>query len=324
MKKTVLLLAGALSLTLLAGCGNTDSEIATMRGGKIRVDDFYQAAFLDPNLGSSFSGSRKQANEQALQEMIIKKVFLEEYGELVSQARIDEVYAEQEETYGGKEQFQQVLQASGLTKKSFQEMIKENLAVESGLKEHMEIGESELKDAWEDFHPPVDAQLIQVSEESKAKELLEELQEENISFDEIAKEHSEHEETIEDGGNITFDSLTDELPYEVKNVAFSLENGELSDVINVIDPTTNQASYYIVKMIANEEKGNNQEDYIDELTEIAQKKLLNKPEFVSSVIGKELEAATIEIKDARLQDLLSEYMTEDEPSDSDGETAESS
>lgn len=324
MKKSILLLVGALSLTLLAGCGNTDSEIATMRGGKIRVDDFYQAAFLDPTLGSSFSGSRKQANEQALQEMIIKQVFLEEYGELVSQARIDEVYAEQEETYGGKERFQQVLQASGLSKKSFQEMIKENLAIEAGLKEHMEIGETELAEAWEDFHPPVDAQLIQVSEESKATELLEELQEEDASFDEVAKEHSEHEETAEDGGKITFDSLANTLPSEVKNVAFSLKNGELSDVVTVIDPATNQTSYYIVKMTTNEGKRDNQEDYIDELTEIAQKALLDDPEFVSSVIGKELEEADIEIKDDRLKDLLSDYLIEDEVSESDAETTESS
>ena len=324
MKKTILLVAGVLSFAFLTGCSTTDPEIATMRGGKIRVDDFYQAAFLDPTLGSSFSGSRKQANEQALQEMIIKKVFLEAYGDSVSSARIEEMYAEQEETYGGKEQFQQVLQASGLTKTRFQEMIKETLAIEAGLKAHMEIGETELDAAWEEFHPSVEAQLIQVFDEAKAKELLEELKKEDTVFEDVAKEQSEHEGTAKEGGKITFDSTSEELPSEVKNVAFSLENDELSDVIPVIDPSTNQTSYFIIKMIQNEGKGTDQEAYLEELTKIAEQTLLDDPEFVSSVIGKELEEADIEIKDERLKDLLSDYLTEDEVSEADEETTESS
>lgn len=155
MKKTLLILLGVMSIVLLTGCGNTNAEIATMRGGKIMVDDLYQQAFRDPNLGRS-SSSRKQSNEQELQEMISKKVFLEAYGEKVTKEKIEEVSDEQEKTYGGKEKFQQALLASGLIKTSFQEMIKETLAVEAGLQAHMEIGETELDAAWEDFHPFVD------------------------------------------------------------------------------------------------------------------------------------------------------------------------
>ncbi|MBO1123591.1 peptidylprolyl isomerase [Enterococcus casseliflavus] len=323
MKKIVLLFASVLSLSLLTACTTTNSEVATIRGGKIRIDDFYQAAFLDPTLGSTLSSSRKQANEQLLQEIIIKKVFLETYGESISNARIEEMYAEQEEIYGGKEQFQQVLLTSGLTKARFQEMIKERLAIEAGLKSHMEIGETELDAVWEDFHPPVVAQLIQVSDELKAKELLKELQKENDRFEEVAKEHSEHVWTEEErGGKITFDSSTEEIPSEVKNAAFSLENDELSTVIPVINPSTNQTSYFIVKMIENKEKGNEQETYLEELKEIAKQKLLDDPEFVSSVIGKELDEADIVIRDERLKDLLSDLLTEDEVNKSDGETAE--
>lgn len=323
MKKALLTLVAVMNIFLLTGCGNPNSEIATMRGGKISAEDLYQKAFRDPSLGRSPS-SRKQANEKALREMIISKVFLEAYGEKVTKEMIEEAYAAQEETYGGKEQFEKTLKASGLTKKDFQERIKEALAIEAGLKANMEIGKKELDAAWEDFHPSVDAQLIQVSEEAKAKEILGELQEEGTVFEEVAKEQSEHKETAKDGGRITFDSVTEKIPSEVKRAAFSLKKDELSDVIPVIDPATNQTSYFIVKMIENEGKGNSRDAYLEELTEIAQKTLLDNPEFVSTVIGKELNEASVEIKDERLKDLLSDYMAEEETNETKEETTESS
>ncbi|WP_429968285.1 peptidylprolyl isomerase [Enterococcus sp. AZ046] len=323
MKKVVLMLGAFLLIVLLTSCGSTSSEIATMRGGKIRVDDLYKQALKDPTLGRS-SRPRKQANEQVLREMIIKKVFMEAYGEKVTKEMIDEAYKEQEETHGGKEQFEKALKASGLTKKIFQNIIKENLAIEVGLKANMEIGKSEINAAWEDFHPSVDAQLIKVSKKSDAEEILNLLQEEGVDFDEVAKEQSEHKETKGEGGKISFDSLTDSLPSEVKNAAFSLENGELSDMITVTDSSTKQTSYYIVKMISNEGKGNDQKAYLEELTKIAQRTLLDDPEFVSSVFGKELEEAEVEIKDKRLKDLLSDYKGENNPNESKEDVNESS
>lgn len=311
MKKKTLLLTGLLGIFLLSGCRNAESEIATMRGGKVTTDDFFHSAFVDPKLGQSMSTSRKQANEQALQRMIINKVFLDRYEEKVTNTMIDEKYSEQEELYGGKEQFQQALQASGLTKKSFQEMIKESLAFEIGLKEHMEIGESELDTAWDSFHPSVEAQLIQVSDEAKAKELLENIQEDPSTFDELAKENSEYKGNNEENGKITFDSTNNKIPSEVQNTAFSLDDDELSNIITVVDPSTNQTSYYIVKMIRNEGKGNDQNKYSDELTEIAQNALLNDPEFVSTTVGKELKEADVKIKDENLQDLLSDYLVKE-------------
>lgn len=310
MKKVLLMFVAAMNIVILTSCGNANSEIATMRGGKIMVDDLYQNAFKDPNLGRS-SSSRKQANERALREMIIKQVFLEAYGEKVTKEMIEEAYTKQEETHGGKEQFEKALQASGLTKKEFQNMLKEALAIEVGLKAHMEIGNKEIDAAWQDFHQSVEAQLIQFSDESKAKDILKELQEGDAVFEEVAKEQSMHKESAEEGGKITFDSSTEGIPSEVKNTAFSLENEELSDVISVINPVTNQTSYYIVKMIANEGKGDDQDGYLEKLTEIAQQTLLDDPQFVSKVIGKELKEASIEIKDERFKDLLSDYLDEE-------------
>ncbi|SFE57254.1 foldase protein PrsA [Enterococcus casseliflavus] len=323
MKKVLLMILAVMNIVILTSCGNTNSEIATMRGGKIRVNDLYQNAFRDPKLGRA-SSSRKQANEQALREMIIKQVFLEVYGEKVPKEMIEEAYTKQEETYGGREKFEKALQASGLTKKEVQNMLKEALAIEVGLKAHMEIGETEIDAAWEDFHQSVEAQLIKVSDESKAKEILKELQEGHAVFEEVAKEQSKLKESAEEGGKITFDSSTEGIPSEVKKAAFSLKNEEISDVIPVINPVTNQKSYYIVKMVANEGKGNDRDGYLEKLTEIAQQTLLDDPRFVSKVIGKELKEAAIEIKDERFNDLLSDYMDEVGTNETEEDTTESS
>lgn len=322
MKKNILI-SGALCLILLSGCSNSDSEIATMRGGKVKVDDFYQAAFLDPLLGNSLSGSRKQTNEQLLQDMIIKKVFLEEYGRLVSESMIEDAFKEQEEKYGGRESFQRALQASGISKKYFQEMIKENLAIELGLKEHMEIGDSELATAWGEFHPTVETQIIQVSEETKAKDILEQLQEDSSNFGEIAKKESEHEETALEKGKIKFDSLNETLPTEVKKAAFVMENNELSEVISAVNPFSNQTNYYIIKMINNDGKEDDMEKYLDELTEIAEQSLLNDNDFVFKAVGKELQNADVEIKDDRLNDILSDFIKYNDIEKSIEESAES-
>lgn len=55
-------------------------------------------------------------------------------------------------------------------------------------------------------------------------------------------------------------------------------------------------------MIRNEGKGNERENYFDDLTKIAEQTLLDDPEFVSSVIGKELKEVNIKLKDERLKE----------------------
>lgn len=71
-------------------------------------------------------------------------------------------------------------------------------------------------------------------------------------------------------------------------------------------------------------KGKDQEAYLEEITKIAEQTLLDDPEFISSVIGKEIKEADIVIKDDRLKDLLADYLTEAEVSETDEETTESS
>lgn len=60
-KKLILVAVSAMSLFALAACGNSSEEIATMKGGKITVQDFYDQA------------KTSSENQNALRQMIVLK-----------------------------------------------------------------------------------------------------------------------------------------------------------------------------------------------------------------------------------------------------------
>ena len=128
MKKKLLLVAvSAMSLFALAACGNSSEEIATMKGGKITVQDFYDKA------------KTSSENQQALRQMIVLKVFNEKYGDDVTEEMIDEQFNNVAEQYGGSDSFESTLTASGYTVKSYRAELKEQLALREGLKANMDI-----------------------------------------------------------------------------------------------------------------------------------------------------------------------------------------
>ena len=69
-KKLILAAVSALSVLTLAACsGSSSNEIATMKGGKITVEDFYEQAKTDQN------------NQSLIRQLIVLKVFDQKYGD---------------------------------------------------------------------------------------------------------------------------------------------------------------------------------------------------------------------------------------------------
>ena len=200
--------------------------------------------------------------------------------------------------------------------KSYREQIRQQLALQEGLKANMDIGDDELKAAWDSFHPEVEAQLIKLTSEDDAKDVLKEAQKDGADFSKLAKEKSTDTATAEDGGTVKFDSTSTTVPAEVQTAAFALKDGEISEVISATDASTYTTSYYIVKMVKNQDKGNDMDKYKDQITEIAQNTLLNDSTFVAKTIGKELKAANVKMKDEDLADILSDYVSAAETKDS--------
>lgn len=296
MKKKILLAtAGLLSVIVLGACsGSSNQDIATMKGGKITVEDFYNEA------------KKEQTNQSLVRNMIIYKVFENAYGDKVTDKQIDKEYEKSEKQMG--DSFESQLKSAGYTKKTYKEYLKQSLAFQEGLKAHVKITDKDVKAAWDSFHPEVTARIILASSEDEAKEIKKQLDDKG-DFAKIAKEKSQDSTTKEDGGEIKFDSQSSTVPAEVKEAAFKLKDGEVSDVITSMDSSTYQSSYYIVKMEKNSSKGNDMNKYKKELNQIAEDTKMADQTFSSKVIADELKKANVKIKDDTFENILSDFLT---------------
>ncbi|MGG5316918.1 peptidylprolyl isomerase [Enterococcus sp. AZ072] len=293
-KKIVLATAGLLSVLVLGACSSSNSqEIATMKGGKLTVEDFYNEA------------KKEQTNQQLVRNMIIYDVFENAYGDKVTDKQIDKEYNKQAKQLG--DSFESQLQSAGYTKSSYKEYLKQSLAFQEGIKSHIKLTDADKKAAWESFHPEVEARVILASSEDDANEIKKQL-DDGGDFAKIAKEKSQDTATKEDGGKIKFDSQSDTVPSEVKEAAFALKDGEVSAVVSAMDASTYQTAYYIVKMEKNTPKGNDMSKYEKEVNEIAENTKMADQTFTSEVIGEELKKANVKIKDEAFDNILADFL----------------
>lgn len=307
-KKLILAAAGVFSIFALAACSGGSKDIATMKGGAITVEDFYNQV------------KSSSTSQQTVQQMIVFKVFEQNYGKDVSDKEVQEKYDESKksiEDQGGN--FSDQLKQAGLTEKTYKTQIKQSLAYQAGLKSHVKVTDDDLKTAWASFHPEVEAQIIEVATEDEAKEIKTQL-DAGGDFSKIAKEKSTDTTTKEDGGNVKFDSQSTTVPASVTEAAFKLKDGQVSDPIAATNASTYQTSYYLVKMVKNKDKGNDMDPYKKQLKEIAEQTQLNDQEFVNKVISEELKAANVKIKNDAFKDVLAGLVT----TDSSSKTSESS
>ena len=298
MKKNKIILAAtsALAVLALAACsGSTDKDIATMKGGTITVSDFYDEA------------KTSSANQQLVQNMIIYKVFNNKYEDKVSDIKVNAEYDKQAKSYG--DTFESQLEAAGYTKDSYKQTIKNNLVLQAGIKDHIKLTDEDLKTAWKSFHPEVEAQIIKLGSEDDAKDVKKSA-DNGDDFTKLAKEKSTDTTTKEDGGKVKFDSQSKTVPTEVQEAAFKLKDGEVSDVITATNASTYATDYYVVKMVKNQNKGNDMDKYKDEVKQIATDTKLNDQAFQTKVISEELKAANVKVKDDSFKNVLSAFTTE--------------
>ena len=109
-KKIILAATSALAVLALAACsGSTNKDIATMKGGTITVEDFYNEA------------KHTQNNQQLVQNMIIYKAFENKYGDKVTDKDVNAEYKKNAETYG--DTFKSQLEAAGYTEDSYKQAL---------------------------------------------------------------------------------------------------------------------------------------------------------------------------------------------------------
>ena len=299
MKKK--LLAGAitlLSVATLAACSTSSqgADLISMKGDVITEHQFFEEVKNNPTA------------QQVLLNMTIQKVFEKQYGSEVSDKDVDDAVAEEQKKYG--ESYQTVLARAGMTAESRKQQIRTSKLVEYAVKKaaEAELTDENYKKAYEEYTPEVTAQIIRLDSEEKAKEVLAKAKESGADFTQLVKDNTTDEKAKENGGEITFDSASTELPAAVKKAAFALDVDGVSDVITAPGTQAYTSNFYIVKLTKKSEKSANWEDYKEKLQSVILTQKQNDATFVQGVIGKELQAANIKVKDQAFQNIFTQYI----------------
>lgn len=299
MKKKFL--AGAitlLSVATLAACSTSSqgADLISMKGDVITEHQFFEEVKNNPTA------------QQVLLNMTIQKVFEKQYGSEVSDKDVDDAVAEEQKKYG--ESYQTVLARAGMTAESRKQQIRTSKLVEYAVKKaaEAELTDENYKKAYEEYTPEVTAQIIRLDSEEKAKEVLAKAKESGADFTQLVKDNTTDEKAKENGGEITFDSASTELPAAVKKAAFALDVDGVSDVITAPGTQAYTSNFYIVKLTKKSEKSANWEDYKEKLQSVILTQKQNDATFVQGVIGKELQAANIKVKDQAFQNIFTQYI----------------
>ena len=302
-------MAGAitlLSVATLAACSNSSegTDLISMKGDVITEHQFFEEV------------KNNATAQQVLLNMTIQKVFEKQYGSEVSDKEVEDAVAEEQKKYG--DSYQTILARSGMTAESRKAQIRTSKLVEYAVKKaaESELTDENYKKAFEEYTPEVTAQIIKLDSEDKAKEVLAKAKESGADFAQLAKDNSTDEKTKENGGEITFDSASTELPDVVKKAAFALDVNGISDVITAPGTQAYTSSFYIVKLTKKSEKSSNLDDYKEKLKTIILTQKQNDATFVQGVISKELQDANIKVKDQAFQNIFTQYIKGETTSDS--------
>ena len=240
--------------------------------------------------------------------MTINKVFEKEYGSKVSDKDVNKEFDKQKKQLGN--QFDAYLAQQGLTEETAKKQIRSNMLLEYAVNQaaKKDLKDSDYKTAFESYTPEVTAQVIKLDSEDKAKEVLEAAKAEGADFAQIAKENSTDTATKDKGGEVKFDSGTADIPSQVKEAAFKLDENGISDVITVSAGQNYSASYYIVKLNKKTEKGSDWKKYEKRLKEIIVEGRKQDTNFIRSIIAKAMTDANIKVKDDAFKSTFNQYL----------------
>ncbi len=279
----------AFAILLFSGCSMSNETIATFKGGTLTVQDFYD----NPKVKSN--------NQTLLRKMIVFKAFDDVYGKEISSKEVTKEYNEQIKKLGPN--YKEQLKAVGQTEETYKKLLKQMLAFQYGLKANVKLTDKDLDTAWKEFHPEVSTQIIPFSTKEEADNAKKEVNE-GENFSKLVQAYGKNKTLKETDGKMNFDSTNPGIPNEVKKAAFQLNNGEVSDIIPVTDPTTYQQSYYLVKMVKKQDKGANKDKYKSELEKIATKTKTLDTEFMDKTIHKVMEKDNVTIKDPYVKNIF--------------------
>lgn len=266
MQKSVLSATVALLMmsTLVGGCGGQPTPVETLtststpadrlaalvNGQPIAYEEYekqvaqVEAFFAQEGLDPETEEGRErldQARRQVLEQMIDQELTRQaaaEMGVSISDAELEASIEDIIEQSGGQEGFDQSLEGMGTTYDDFRQMLLDQLLAEAVY--------SAVTASISPVAEQVHARHVLLPTREEAEEVLARLQA-GEDFAYLAREYSEDISSRENGGDVGF-FPRGVMPPEVEEVAFSMEIGETSEIVET------EFGFHIVQVLEREER----------------------------------------------------------------------
>lgn len=240
----IIVIGGMTILSMTAGysasnfylSGNVNGgTVATYKGGSIESSELYN------QLKNNLDGSN------LVLKTLLFKSFGEIYGDKISDEEVKQAYPNY--LNAGLS----IIGNKGTNEKDLKKLVKQQLALQYGLREYIPVQNSELNEWWKNYHPDVTIKVMQMNSEDKANSALSQLQS-GDSFSDVAKEYDDSGLSGED---VVVSSDTKQWSADELNAIYELKDGEVKIMTQQAPSVTGEpiTYYYVIKMVENVAKG---------------------------------------------------------------------
>lgn len=184
------------------------------------------------------AGVREEVIDYYVSQELIRQA-AEENGIVVDDSQVDEQISTMRSYYSSDEEWNNALQAVGVTEDQYRDMIKLNLT-ETGLRDKVatasEPTDEELVQYAQMYASAYDGAkksshiLFASDDQATAQEVLDKINAGELDFAEAAKQYSTDESSKEDGGNVGWDKLTSFVD-EYQTALDGLEKDQVSGLV---------------------------------------------------------------------------------------------
>lgn len=276
------LLGTAAAVALTQGMQRGTSVAATINGEVIYASDLArEVGAIARQYGIDLNSEqgrtqRSEISRIVLDQLIEQRLILQEArkrGARATDAQVDEALAEIQADFPSEAEFQFALDRRGLTLNDLRDRLRTNVTVQNlqGRVSKATVTEAEIQKFYEDnrkdFDQPeqVHVRHILVGTEAEARFVLARLNR-GEKFQDLAKTLSKDPGSREQSGDLGFIGRGQLVP-EFERVAFSLQPGQVSDVVKT------QFGYHIIQMV---ERKTAQPSRLEQVREQIRRQLLSK------------------------------------------------
>ena len=223
--------------------------VATYKGGYIKGKALYEY------YKNSLDGSN------LVKTTLLYQTFGDLYGDKISDEEINTAFPNYRNA-GLKTLFEK-----GDSTNSIRTLVKQQLALQYGLKEKMEVSQREMSDRWKVFHPKMKVQMVMVADEAQANDIATQLGQ-GVKIDNFLKV----DQSGLNGQTATIKSNTEQLSQEELEQLQNTKEGEATVIKkdNVAPNGSIIPTYYVFKVLENPAKGTNIDSWKEEVKELIQ------------------------------------------------------